>query len=59
MSLLQGVLRSKVEEIDKGLNNVRLDGKPRTSYEDKDDSDDDLVNVVRLFILIVRVDREV
>jgi hypothetical protein len=59
MSLLQGVLRSKIEEIDKGLNNVRLEGKPRTSIEDKEDSDDDLVNVVRLFILIVDVDRGV
>ena len=60
MSLLQGVLRSKTEDIEKSLNIIRLDGKQRTSYEDKDDSDDDLVNVVRLFFffLVIGVDRE-
>jgi hypothetical protein len=52
MSLLQGVLRSKTEDIEKSLNIIRLDGKQRTLYEDKDDSDDDLVNVVRLFFFI-------
>jgi len=58
MSLLQGVLRSKTEEIEKSLNIIRLDGKQRTQYEDKDDSDDDLVNVVRLLLLSSEVDRE-
>jgi len=53
MSLLQGVLRSKTEDIEKSLNIIRLDGKQRTLYEDKDDSDDDLVNVVRLFFFFL------
>ncbi|KDR68682.1 hypothetical protein GALMADRAFT_231010 [Galerina marginata CBS 339.88] len=48
MSLLQDVLRSNVEDIDNGLKNIRLVGKRRTSYEDKDDSDDEIVNVVSL-----------
>lgn len=53
MSLLQGVLRSKTEDIEKSLNIIRLDGKQRTLYEDKEDSDDDLVNVVRLFFFLL------
>ena len=48
MSLLQGVFKSKTEVIEKSLNIIRLDGKLRPPYEDKHDSDDDLVNVVRL-----------
>ncbi|KAF9475996.1 hypothetical protein BDN70DRAFT_765923, partial [Pholiota conissans] len=48
MSLLQGVLRSSAEDIDARLKNVRLNGKRGHTYEDKDDSDDDLVNVVSL-----------
>jgi hypothetical protein len=47
MSLLQGVLKSNTEDIDSRLKNVRLYGKGGPAYEDKDDSDDDLVNVVR------------
>ena len=58
MSLLQGVLKSKTEEIEKRLNIIRLDGKQRTPYDDKDDSDDDLVNVVRLRLLSSEFDRE-
>ncbi|KAF8147285.1 hypothetical protein B0H34DRAFT_624789, partial [Crassisporium funariophilum] len=48
MSLLQDVLRSNTEDIDRRLDNVRLSAKTRTAYEEKDDSDDDLVNVVSL-----------
>ena len=44
MSLLQDVLRSKTEDIDRRLNNVRL---TRRSAHLDDDSDDELVNVVR------------
>ena len=54
MSLLQGVFRSKTEVIEKSLNIIRLDGKQRTPYEDKHDSDDDLVDVVRLPFLSLR-----
>jgi len=54
MSLLQGVLRSNVEDVERGISNVRLSpSKRRLPHEererDKDDSDDDkLVNVVSL-----------
>ena len=50
MSLLQDVLRSHTADalpLEKRLSNVRLSPSQRpTSDEDKDDSDDDLVNVV-------------
>lgn len=45
MSLLQDVLRSKTEDIDRRLNNVRL--TRRSAHLDNDDSDDEIVNVVR------------
>ena len=44
MSLLQDVLRSKTEDIDGRLNNVRL--TRRSAHLDNDDSDDEVVNVV-------------
>ena len=44
MSLLQDVLRSKTEDIERRLNNVRL---TRRAHLDNDDSDDEIVNVVR------------
>jgi len=54
MSLLQDVLRSKTEDIESSLKNVRLNSKRRPSYEDnKDDSDDDLVNVVRTLLVVL------
>jgi hypothetical protein len=50
MSLLQDVLRSHTADavpLEKRLSNVRLSPSRRpTSDDDKDDSDDDLVNVV-------------
>ena len=45
MSLLQDVLRSKTEDIDRKLNNVRL--THRSAHVDTDESDDEIVNVVR------------
>jgi hypothetical protein len=50
MSLLQGVLKSNTEDLDSKLKTVRPDRKQRAPYEDtqKEDSDDDLVNVVSL-----------
>ncbi|EDR08310.1 uncharacterized protein LACBIDRAFT_294430 [Laccaria bicolor S238N-H82] len=52
MSLLQDVLRSHTADalpLEKRLSNVRLSPSQRpTSDDDKDDSDDDLVNVVSL-----------
>ena len=45
MSLLQDVLRSKTEDIDRRLNNVRL--TRGSALLDNDDSDDEIVNVVR------------
>jgi len=54
MSLLQDVLRSKTEDIESSLKNVRLNSKRRPAYEDnKDDSDDDLVNVVRTLLVLL------
>ena len=44
MSLLQDVLRSKTEDIDRRLNNVRL---TRSPHLENDDSDDEIVSVVR------------
>jgi len=46
MSLLQDVLRSKTEDIDRRLNNVRI--TRRSAHSDIDDSDDEIVNVVSL-----------
>lgn len=50
MSLLQDVLRSHTADalpLEKRLSNVRLSPSQRsTSDDDRDDSDDDLVNVV-------------
>ena len=45
MSLLQDVLRSKTEDIERRLNNVRI--TRRSAHSDIDDSDDEIVNVVR------------
>ena len=45
MSLLQDVLRSKTEDIERRLNNVRI--TRRSAHLDVDDSDDEIVNVVR------------
>ena len=44
MSLLQDVLRSKTDDIDRRLRNVKL---TRSAQLDNDDSDDEIVNVVR------------
>ena len=53
MSLLQGVLRSNTEDIDVRLKSVRLNNKGGPAYEDKEDSDDDLVNVVRYWFISI------
>lgn len=47
-TLLQGVLKSNTEDLESKLRTVRPDRRQRAPYEDnnKEDSDDDLVNVV-------------
>ena len=52
MSLLQDVLRSKTEDIDRRLNNVRL--TRRAAHLDNDDSDDEIVNVVSQISNLIR-----
>lgn len=45
MSLLQDVLKANLEDVER-LKNGHTNGNRRSSLEEKDDSDDDLVNVV-------------
>ena len=57
MSLLQGVLKANVEDIEGRLSNVRLNGRQRSSFDEDVNSDDDLVNVVSygaLFYVLLR-----
>jgi hypothetical protein len=52
MSLLQDVLKANIEDIVEGrLYNGRINRTRRTSLEENPDSDDDLVNVVSLWLV--------
>lgn len=51
MSLLQGVLKANIEDIEGRLSNVRLNGRQRSSFDEDVNSDDDLVNVVSIQLL--------
>jgi len=53
MSLLQGVLKANIEDIEGRLSNVRLNGRQRSSFDEDVNSDDDLVNVVSIELLYV------
>jgi len=50
MSLLQDVLKANLDDIER-LKNGRINGNRRSSSEEKDDSDEDLVNVVSQFLV--------